>query len=380
MLRQCRCVVSLLSLLLVVDFSLAAPATEGEVILRLPGSGTDPAKITYDRLPTIAGEHAIVCPRDAALPFQLHSYLAHFDGKFWCIWSQGPAVEDEPGQIVRYATSPDGLKWSQAKSLVGPPADGYAYIARGLWVRDGKLVALYAHFHGKGAFGANKDLRLEASLWDQQRGEWIPQGLVYADAINNFPPAKLPSGEWMTTRRDSRFNVFVLIGGRKGLDDWESFPVASRRAVPGFSPDEPIWWPQPDGKLTALYRDNGGSGRLFRSTSDDNGRTWTKPALTNFPNATSKLYSLQTSRGQRVLLSNANPKIGRREMHLSVSPDGETFTGMGRLAIPMPRATTLQYPHAIELNGKLYIAYSQKKTQIEVFVVPLAEISQLLDK
>jgi hypothetical protein len=367
----------LVALLGLLPLNQAASAEEPAVILRLPGSGTDPAKIAYDQLPVIAGEHAIVCPKDPELVFQLHSYLAHFDGQFWCMWSQGPAVEDEPGQIVRYATSEDGLKWSEPQTLVGPPAEGYAYIARGLWVRDGQLVALYAHFKGKGAFGVNKELRLEASVWDQQRGEWTPKGLVFADAINNFPPTKLPSGEWMTTRRDSRFNVFVLIGGLKGLDDWQSFPVASRRAVAGFSPDEPIWWPQPDGKLTALYRDNGGSGRLFRSSSDDDGRTWTKPAITNFPNATSKLFSLKTSAGDRVLISNANPKIGRREMYLSVSRDGETFTGMGRLAIPQPRATTLQYPHAIEHDGKLYIAFSQKKMQIEMFVVPLAAIARL---
>lgn len=261
--------------------------------------------------------------------------------------------------------------------LVGPPREGYAYIARGLWQRDGQLVALYAHFKGKGAFGADKELRLEASVWDKATGQWQPRGLVFDNAINNFPPEKLPSGEWLMTRRDSRFNVSVLIGGKQGLADWQTFPVVERRQLPKFSPDEPIWWPQPDKTLVGLYRDNGGSGRLFRSVSTDSGRTWTLPEITNYPNATSKLFSLRLSSGERVLISNANPGIGRRELHLALSSDGLTFTRLARLAIPSPRATTFQYPHAIERDGRLLIAFSNKKNQIEVLSVPLTEIARL---
>ena len=350
---------------------LAAP------LLDLPKSGTDPGAIDYAALPIIEGTHAVVSPTDPELKFQLHSYLAYHEGRYWCMWSQGPPVEDEPSQLIRYATSEDGLKWSPSKVLVGPPQEGYAYIARGFWIRDGEMLALYAHFKGKGAFGVNKELRLEASAWDKAAGTWAPKGLLFADAINNFPPQKLPSGEWMMTRRDSRFNVFVLIGGQKGLDDWQSFPVVERRGVPGFSPDEPIWWAQPDKSLMALYRDNGGSNRIFRSVSTDDGRSWTLPVQTNFPNSTSKLFSIQTSDGRRLLISNANPKLGRRELHLSVSGDGLVFNRMARLSIPSPRASTLQYPHAIERDGRLLVAFSRNKAQIEVFSIPLAAIGEL---
>jgi hypothetical protein len=369
-------------LLLIPDTLLgqsdAAPSTAAPIpLLDLPGTGTDTAKVDYAALPVLKAAHTVVCPPDEAWKFQLHNYLIHHDGRYWCMWSHGPKVEDEPTQHVRYATSEDGLKWSDSKMLSDAPREGYAYIARGFWLRDGELLALAAHYKGKGAFGVNKELELVAFAWDKQTGQWQPRGRVFENAINNFAPQKLPSGEWLMTRRDSRFNVYVLIGGLKGIDDWQSLPVVQRLAVKGFVPDEPIWYPLADGSLLALYRDNGGSQRLFLSKSTDNGRTWSLPSPTNFPNATSKLFSLQLSTGQRVLISNANPKLGRRQMFLSLSDDGTKYTRMALLPIPSSRPATLQYPHAIEHDGHLLVAYSRSKATTELLKIPLSEIDAL---
>lgn len=97
----------------------SAPADAGPAkFLCLPNSGTDPEQIDYDRLPRIEGAHAVVSPAGMHpvgadlqkfdlhnLQFQLHNYLVHHSGRFWCIWSHGPPIEDEPTQQVRYAIS-----------------------------------------------------------------------------------------------------------------------------------------------------------------------------------------------------------------------------------------------------------------------------------
>jgi hypothetical protein len=392
--------------ILLVGAGLAL-AAEPVAILNLPGSRTDPEKIDYAALPRLAGQHAVISTAlrnaESEAPatdprgyrFELHNYLARHNGKFWCIWSDGPVIEDEPTQEVRYATSDDGLTWSPSRSVTGTPAAPYAFIARGLWVRDGELLALAAHYKGKGAFGADKELELRAYVWSEQAGKWRYKDKLYDDAINNFAPQQLPSGDWIVTRRDSRFNVSMLIGGRTSLSDWKAYPVVKVGEVAGFRPDEPLFWLLPDETLYALYRDNGGSGRLFHSTSGDGGRSWSTPAITNFPNATSKLYSLETSRGYRVLILNANPVAGRRELHLAISRDGRQFTRLALLAIPAPPPSaatanvsmqrrfesgiaSLQYPHAIEHDGHLLIALSRNKLQTELFRVPLASLDALL--
>jgi len=378
-------------------------------ILNLPDAGTNPDAIDYAALPALQGEHAIINPvrpgpHTAAsdsidmhhLRLNLHNYLVHCDDRFWCIWSDGPKIEDWPTQEIKYATSDDGLTWSAAKSLTGTPQEPHAYIARGLWVRDGQLLALAAHYRGKGAFGApdQKQLELLAYRYDNNQHTWIQHGKLYDNAINNFPPQKLSSGDWILTRRDSRFNVTVLIGGRRAIDDWQAFPVVKTGEVNGFRPDEPIFWPLENGQLFALFRDNGGSQRLFHSASDDDGRSWDTPVLTNFPNSSSKLFSMKTSRGFRIIVLNANPSVGRRELHLAVSGNGKSFTRLARLDIPSPSSVpgavsritkkfqsgiaSLQYPHVIEHDEHILIAVSRGKVQTEVFRVQLDDIDALL--
>ncbi|MDX1947533.1 MAG: exo-alpha-sialidase [Pirellulaceae bacterium] len=366
----------LLILTVVADAQSEEPPTP-EIVLNLRGMLTDPAAIDYEGLPRLIGQHAVVCPKTDDLKFQLHNYLIHHGGKYWCLFSHGPVVEDVPTQFVSYTTSDDGLAWSPAKPVMPQPAAPYAYIARGFWLRDGELLALVAHFRDKGAFGVNKELKLQAYVWDAAANTWKFKTTLYEDAINNFAPQKLATGEWLMTRRDARFNVYMLAGGIKSLEDWQSFPVVKRLEIPKFSPDEPFWWQLPDGRLHALFRDNGGSSRLYQAFSSDAGRTWTRPKITNFPNASSKCYPLRLSSGAWAMISNANPQRGRREMYLSLSSDGLTFTQMARLAIPSAKATTFQYPHAIEHDGHLLVAFSQKKEQTEVLKVPMTEIEKL---
>jgi hypothetical protein len=355
-------------------------ADDTKPMLDLPGMAHHPETLDYATLPVLRGEHAVVCPYDETWKFQLHNYLIHHDGKFWCMWSSGPEVEDYPTQHVRYATSNDGLTWSAPKNLTGMPQEGRAYIARDFWVRDGKLLALAASYKGHGAFGVDKDLRLVAFIWDAASGAWKPNGELRENTINNFAPQKLSTGEWMTTRRDARFNVSMLFGGVKSLDDWRDAPVVDRKTAireDKFSPDEPVCWELPDGTLVGAIRDNGGSGRLFRTISKDHGQTWSHPEKTNYPNATSKLFTLQTSRGYRVLISNANPEVGRRELHLAISDDGLSFTRLAKLEISSSKPTTFQYPHAIEHDGHLFIAFSNKKNITEMIRVSLDDIDRI---
>lgn len=365
-------------------------------MLRLPATGEDPAKIDFAALPVLPGEHAVVTRGAAPWLFRLHNYLAFHEGKYWCMWSHGPVVEDNPTQHVRYATSLDGITWSEPQKIMESSSHrGFRYIARGFWLRDGRLLALASHdeaFNDRGKvhfFG--KSLQLLAWEWQPESRLWRELGVVFDDAINNFPPQKLPSGEWAMLRRDHLRNVSLLTGGVTSPLDWQATPVAPTKSADGFRPEEPDWWALPDGRLLGLFRDNAGSKRFYRAVSSDNGRTWSAPEKTNFPDATSKFFCLRTSRGFYVLISNANPKA-RNPLCLSTSDDGVTFTRMARLPIPetepvAPTASALpnsviplesfQYPHVIEHDAHLLIACSRRKQAIEIVKLPLTEIDRL---
>lgn len=363
---------------------------ESTLMLDLPGTGTDP-HIDFAALPKVGGRHALVSLGDRQWQFRLHNYLAHHDGQFWCFWSHGPVIEDRAGQHLRYATSRDGLSWSKPQVLAGPPRKGFGYIARGFWLRDGELLALASLFEAPGYSGGH--LELVAFRWNGDRSAWQPAGRVFDDALNNFPPKKLPTGEWMMSRRASDRSVSLLIGGTRAIDDWQVVPFSSYRLAGGASPEEPYWWSLPDGNIVGLFRDNSRSGRLLRSFSTDNGRRWTPPVRTNFPDATSKFNVLATSRGYWALVSNPNPKR-RNPLCLAASTDGLVFTRMIRLPIPetLPGVEwvensrhgatayeSLQYPHVIEHGGSLLIAYSRRKQTVEVVTIPLDEIDAVVE-
>lgn len=52
---------------------------------------------------------------------------------------------------------------------------------------------------------------------------------------------------------------------------------------------------------------------------------------------------------------------------------------MAVLPIPSNRGETLQYPHVIEHDGHLHVAFSRNKTNIEALKVALDELNRLRD-
>jgi predicted neuraminidase len=122
----------------------------------------------------------------------------------------------------------------------------------------------------------------------------------------------------------------------------------------------------------ALFRDNRRSGYLYRSFSSDEGRTWSRPVRTNFPDATSKLHGLRLSDGRYVLVSNANPRR-RDPLVLSMSDDGIVFTRMGYLV----GGRRVDYPCVMEHDGHLLVAFAGGKQTVEILKIRLADLDGL---
>jgi len=378
------------------------PVDNPESPLMLAGDWVpaDPREIDFNALPRIPSEHGIVHDvRDQnGTRVNQHNYLVFHDGRYWAMWSDGPGQPHAsvlerygshrdfmpghdgipgPGQApnrVFGATSTDGLNWSKPFDIAGEPARQHGWFARGFWVRDGKLLALASqfqppHFQGPGlalyAFERAPEGRETEPVWQRL-------GLVCADALNNFPPQQLPTGEWLVSRRNGQGDVFVMIGGVKAVDQWKQIPIVSAEAD-GFKPDEPSWWLLPDKHLVFLFRDNSKSGFLYRAFSSDNGRMWTKPVRTNFPDAASKFSGCRLRDGRYVIVSNAKPAWPRDPLVLSVSDDGLVFTQMGYLV----GGRHVDYPHVIEHDGHLLIAFAGAKQSVEVLKIKLGDLSVL---
>ncbi len=342
----------------------------------------DTHQIDFANLPKVPSEHVVISDVRKSGGVNQHNYLTRFEGQFWAMWSDGPGVEDRVGQRVKFATSPDGMAWSKPKFMTpippksGPKSPHYntrtdkgmRWISRGFWQRSGELLALASLDEAAGFFGPS--LELHAFRWKNGKQVWEDAGLICDNAINNFPPLKLHTGDWMMSRRTFDYKttgVHFLVGGVKSLGDWQSFPVLGTASE--LSAEEPEWWILPDQNLVAVFRDNHRSGYLYRSISRDDGRTWTTPVKTNFPDATSKMSGLRLRDGRYVLISNPNPKK-RDPLTLSLSDDGIVFTKM----LYLVGGRHIDYPHVIEHDDSLFIAFAGRKQTVEVLKVKLSDV------
>jgi len=335
------------------------------------GLPEDPAAIDWSAVPQLPGESITVFAGVAGeSTYNNHAYLEHLDGRFWAMWSCHATDGNFHGMHVRYATSTDGLKWSAAK-LLSPIPKGKRYVARGLWVREGELIALASLDSGQPKaqkHWAAPDLQLDAFVW--KNGQWRALGTVYDDTINNFAPKHLPGGLWAMARRDYQFNLSLMFGGVKAYNQWEIREVPNPE---GRSFNEPDILVRADGKLAMHIRDGGNSRRLYRAVSSDGGRTWSTPLRTNFPDANAKNFNLKLSTGRYVLVSNPNTK-GRIPLSLATSRDGIVYDRLGIVegAPGKPRipggdkGPGYTYPHAIEHGGFLYVVFSRHRDDIVI--------------
>lgn len=359
---------------------------DSALMLDLSTVETDPSRIDFAALPRVPSEHVVVSDVRARNGVNQHNYLVHHRDRYWAMWSDGPGVEDQVGQRVKFATSPEGLEWSRPQFLApvppgsGPDSphygtrtlEGMRWISRGFWQRGDELYALASLDEAAGFFGPS--LELHAFRLEPDGTSWEDAGVIADNTINNFPPKRLPTGEWMMSRRPHNYRetgVHFLVGGVTAIDDWRSFPVLGSSSE--LAAEEPLWWVLPDGNMMALFRDNRGSKRIYRSFSTDNGRTWSRPVRTNFPDATSKMHGLRLRDGRYVLVSNSNP-ARRDPLTLAVSDDGMVFTDL----LYLVGGRHVDYPYVMQHEDYLLVAFAGGKQTVEVLKIPLEAVDAMV--
>ncbi len=309
--------------------------------------------------------------------FNLHSFIARHDGKFWAIWSSGRVDEDSSSQLIRYATSENGLKWSEARILAADPdgEDGpLRWLASGLYERDGKLYALGCLNKG----GRDGKIWAEAKLMRREWNgkNWSEPELFADNSMVYFPPMQVQGRDFFVWR-DERAHFFTA-RSLPGAAQWEV------KKHPNFPPDyrmsETSSYADPEGVLHLIIRDQGKTRRIYRSLSYDDGATWTLPVKTNYPDAVSKNFSGRLSNGWYYLINNIRT---RDPLAISFSKDGWSFGRPKALRAGSPRLRfagkakanrSFQYADAMEHDGKLWVIYSTNKEDIEVSAFEIEEL------
>jgi hypothetical protein len=358
---------------------------------RPPGSTRDPAKLLSEptllaspmQLPEAKGTTAMVYRATAGeWQFNLHSFLAHHAGKFWAVWSSGRVDEDSPSQFIRYASSTDGLTWSES-AVLAPDPDGehgpWRWMASGIYVEDGRLFALGSLNRGPGPNGKVwSDARLVRFEYKHER--WVEDRVVADDCVVYFPPLRIEGRDFFVWR-DSRA-YFYSGYAPAGTNEWTVTRMPG--PMPDYRMSETGAYVDADGVVHLIIRDQGYTKRLYHSVSYDAGATWTIPVKTNYPDAASKNMTGRLSNGWFYLINNPTSSRGnaRDPLAISFSRDGWTFGSPRALRKNAPPLRfkgkakgphSFQYSHAIEHAGKLWVIYATNKEDIEVSAYPISE-------
>ncbi len=319
--------------------------------------------------------------------FNLHSYITHYDGKFWAMWSSGRVNESDRDQVIHYATSTDGHNWVSPEIITDSPiaTDGKPglVVARGFYEVDGKFVALVAYMDSIIGLGPAvykrgwANLKLLRFEWDGKT--WIDKGVFLDDFMNNYPPRPIKDRLFMTRRDGPQRKIYTALSKTMKGEDWESVPLPMDPPLNRMS--EPTWYIGPDDIIHLIFRDKERKGFLFHSVSLDDGKTFSAPKQTNYPDTPSKTFSGQLSSGENYLIN--NPEKTRDPLAITFSNDGWTFSNAALLRYKAPElrfpglakaSRTFQYPHALEYNGSLWVIYATNKEDIEISEFTLEDL------
>ena len=330
-------------------------------------------------LKQLSGQHTILYRASkTGYKFCHHPQLVVFQGRCYAMWSNGVLAEDTPGQRILMCSSSDGRKWTEPEVLAEHNSGQGICVATGFRVHEGQLIAYYTvtggtNFHPDTALYAR--VSTDGTKWGSARR--ITKGFF----IN--PPLPLSNGhlviggEHVGDQRSVARMRMLVTDQADGLSSWQEAKINfTDLKVIGYA--EPNMFQREDGTVVSLLRNS--SSFLYAATSRDQGRSWSTPMQTNFPDSTARFALGKLPDGTIYLINNPGPKsFVRQLLAISTSRDGQEFD---RSWIIRNEPTTMrfpgknkldgwQYPHAIVWKSFLYVIYSINKEDVAVTRIPL---------
>ena len=348
--------------------------------------------------------------------FSHHGHLAYHRGVLFATWDSHARDENSSGQhgILRYSTD-QGATWSAPKPLFPPLADKVPWsegnrsnpfqTSQGFAEIDGQLYAVTCVDKAlqEHVYRFNEVSRIRVGFLarevrpDGTLGEvfWLSETAPEPEA--GYPA--LPAGDPVLVAKINAYfeeptNLRQLLFQPRQHPDSDD---EHRMTEPTQA------WRLDDGTWVRLYRNQGSihatsrpqieasrPRRHYAAFSFDDGKTWTVPTRTNFPDTGSRANAGRLPDGQYYVINNPLPMSarqgGRAMLAISLSRDGLEFDRMAviRFVAPSTRypgkakgGGGYQYPHSVVVGKSLWVIYSVNKEDMEVARIPLAQLYRI---
>ncbi len=258
------------------------------------------------------------------------------------------------------------------------------------------LFALDRQDHGQSLvlhFKVGKSIR-RWETWTQRSGD---AGETWTEAVRlvdspseakggrgavRAKPIRLRSGDWLAGASIERWRRWDAFFDRSpdGISDWQKTPLVprNRRQFIGKGIIQPALWESAPGFVHALFRST--DGRVHRSDSDDDGRTWSPTRATALPNNNSGIDVVRLQDGCLALVCNPVPGNWAARTPLSVlfsRDNGATWpdridleTDPGEFSYPALIADGNESP----TGEGLAVAYTWNRRRIAFSRIPADQI------
>jgi predicted neuraminidase len=293
------------------------------------------------------------------------------NGDLVCAWFGG-AKEKNPDVGIWMARFSNGA-WSNPAlaAKVNQTAHWNPVLFRG---QDGTIYLF---------FKVGPEIPFWQTYWKQSKDNGVtwtePVELVPGDKGGRGPvkdkPIILSDGSWLagasTEHKDyCPFADRSTDQGRTWTrsENW----VVDKKILKTGKAIQPTLWESPAGKVHALIRSHGGF--IWRSDSEDFGRTWSAVYATDLPNNNSGIDLLRLEDGRLLLLYNPIGKNwGPRtplDMALSID-DGATWKGLAHLENDPDLKSEYSYPAIVRTKTGIAVCYTWLRQRIRCWQIPL---------
>ena len=208
-----------------------------------------------------------------------------------------------------------------------------------------------------------------------------PVELVEGDKGGRGPvrnkPVLLSDGSWLAgaSHEEGLWNVFVDRSEDNGRT-WTATPYLTldRCRFDGQGVIQPTLWESVPGIVHMLVRST--DGRIYRSDSDDYGKTWCTLYATDMPNNNSGIDLVKLADGTLVLAY--NPVSGnwasRASLNLAVSYDNGITWPKQIILENDPDNAEYSYPAIITCNDCITLTYTWKRQRIAFRQLPVNSV------
>ncbi|HUQ70595.1 MAG TPA: sialidase family protein [Planctomycetaceae bacterium] len=194
----------------------------------------------------------------------------------------------------------------------------------------------------------------------------LPEGI--AGPVKN-KPVRLEDGALLcpTSSEDNNWRVHFELTIDNGRTWTRVPPIHDGKTIGAIQPSVLF---HPDGTLQAVGRSK--QGKVFTTTSKDQGRHWSDVTLLDLPNPNSGTDAVTLKDGRHLIVYNHTPK-GRSPLNVAVSADGKAWQAATVLE---SEPGEYSYPAVIQTrDGKVHVTYTWKRKLLRHVVLSPEQFS-----